>query len=85
MKPSLDLGVRHLEPLGQRRPLRGREVLLLVEALLQLADLDTAERGSGLLALRRGSVLVRVANAAACEGERTCRKKEEEEMNFTTK
>ena len=75
LKPCLDLRVGHLEPLGERGALRGGQVLLLVEALLQLADLDAAERGARLLALGRGAVLVRVADATTGKGERTWRKK----------
>ena len=46
-----------------------------MEPLLQLADLDAAERGARLLALGRGAVLVRVADATTGKGERTWRKK----------
>ena len=62
LKPGLDLRVRHLEVLGEGRPLRGCEVLLLVEALLQLADLDPAEGRPWLLSLRRRPVLVGVSD-----------------------
>ena len=39
LEPGLDLGVGHLEVLGQGGPLSGGEVLLLVETLLELTDL----------------------------------------------
>ena len=60
LEPRLDLSVRHLEALRHGRPLGGGEVLLLVEALLQLADLDPAEGRPRLLPLGRRPVLVGV-------------------------
>lgn len=60
LKPGLDLGVGHLERLGERRPLGRGQVLLPVETLLQLADLHPREGGAGLLALGRSAVLVGV-------------------------
>ena len=52
LEPCLDLRVGHLEVLGEAGPLGGGEVLLLVEPLLQLADLDPRERRPRLLPLR---------------------------------
>ena len=43
LEPRLDLRVGHLEVLGERGPLCGREILLLVEAFLELTDLDARE------------------------------------------
>ena len=40
LEPGLDLRVRHLQVLGQRRPLRRRKILLLVKTLLKLANLN---------------------------------------------
>ena len=70
LKPGLHLRVRHLEVFGQGGPLRGGQVLLLVEPFLKLADLDARKGGSRLLALGRGAVLVGVTNSAAGQGER---------------
>lgn len=69
LKPGLDLSVRHLQGLGQRGALSGRQVLLPMEALLQLADLDPAEGGAGLFPFWRRPVLVRVADTTG-HGER---------------
>jgi len=62
LEPGLDLRVRHLQALGEARALRGREVLLPVEALLQLADLHARERRAGLFPFRGSSVLIRVTD-----------------------
>ncbi len=43
LEPRLDLGIRHFEVLGEGGALGRGKVFLLVEALLQLADLDTGE------------------------------------------
>ncbi|KAH3786611.1 hypothetical protein DPMN_164718 [Dreissena polymorpha] len=43
LKPRLNLGVRHLESLGQGAALRRRQVLLAVEALLKLEDLEAGK------------------------------------------
>ncbi len=71
LEPRLDLRVGHLEVLCERGPLGGGQVLLLVEALLQLADLDAGEGRARLLAFGRSPVLVRVADAAAAQRKRT--------------
>ena len=76
LKPGLDLRVRHLEVLGEGRPLGGGEVLLLVEALLQLADLDPAEGRPRLLPLGRRPVLVGVSDPPPCQREGPCKKEE---------
>ncbi|KAH3786618.1 hypothetical protein DPMN_164725 [Dreissena polymorpha] len=39
----LNLGVRHLESLGEGAALRRRQVLLAVEALLKLEDLEAGK------------------------------------------
>lgn len=62
LKPGLNLRVRHLQGLGQSGALGGRQVLLPMEALLQLADLHPAERGARFFPLGRRPVLVRVAD-----------------------
>ena len=85
MEPSLDLSVGHLEALGHGCPLRGGEVLLLVEALLQLADLDPAEGRPRLLPLGRRPVLVGVADPPGRHpggGRYPCRLGWEEDMLF---
>lgn len=64
LKPGLHLCVRHLQGLGQRGSLGRRQVLLPVEALLQLADLHPAEGGARLFPLGRRPVLVRVSDSA---------------------
>lgn len=64
LEPGLDLGVGHLELLGQGGPLCRGQVLLSVEALLQLHDLGARERRPGLLALGRRAVLVGMANTS---------------------
>jgi len=69
LEPGFDLSVCHLQGLGERGALRGREILLPVEALLQLADLHAAERRARLFPLWRSSVLVRVTDPS-CHGER---------------
>ena len=74
LKPRLHLRVRHLEALGHGRPLGGGEVLLLVKALLQLADLDPAEGRARLLPLGRRPVLVGVADPPPRQGEWTCKR-----------
>lgn len=68
--------VRHLELLGERGPLGRRQVLLLVEALLQLADLHPGEGGARLLPLRRRPVLVRVADSAGGHRRQTSTERE---------
>ena len=60
LEPSFDLGVSHLQGLGEGGPLGGRQVLLPMEALLQLTDLQPSERRPRLLLLRRRPVLVGV-------------------------
>ena len=77
LEPGLDLCVRHLQVLGQRRPLSGGEVLLLVEALLQLADLDPAEGRPRLLPLGRRPVLVGVPDPPPRQREGPCKKEED--------
>ena len=76
LEPGLDLGVRHLEALGHGRPLGGGEVLLLVEALLQLADLDPAEGRPRLLPLGRRPVLVGVSDPSPRQREGPCKNEE---------
>lgn len=69
LKPGLHLCVRHLQGLGQGGSLGRRQVLLPVEALLQLADLHPAEGRARLFPLGRRPVLVRVSDSAG-HGER---------------
>ena len=47
--PYLDLGLCHAERERQLRPLRARQVLGLLERLLQREDLLAAERGPRVL------------------------------------
>lgn len=63
LEPGLDLRVGHLQRLGQGGALGRRQVLLPVEALLQLADLHAAEGRARLFPLGRRAVLVRVTDA----------------------
>ena len=60
LKPRLDLSVCHLQGLGQGGALCRRQVLLPMKALLQLTDLDAAERRAWLFPLGWRTVLVRV-------------------------
>lgn len=69
LEPGFDLRVRHLQALGQGGPLGARQVLLPVEALLQLADLNSGEGRAGLFPLGRRPVLVRVSYPSG-DGER---------------
>ena len=64
LEPRLDLRVRHLQGLGEGGALRRRQVLLPVEALLELADLQARERRPRLLLFGGRAVLVRVTYAA---------------------
>lgn len=76
LEPGLHLCVRHLQGLGQGGSLGRRQVLLPVEALLQLADLHAAEGGARLFPLGRRPVLVGVSDSAG-HGERregSCRR-----------
>ena len=80
LEPGFDLRVRHLQALGQGGPLGARQVLLPVEALLQLADLNSGEGRAGLFPLGRRPVLVRVSYPPG-DGERhqsRCGSKERE-------
>lgn len=61
--PGLHLGVGHFEILGHGDALGRSEILLLVETLLQFANLLPGERGARLLPLGRRPVLVGVPNA----------------------
>lgn len=58
LEPGFDLGVCHLQGFGQSCPLGRGQVLLSVEAFLQLTDLQAGEGCPRFLLLRRGSVLV---------------------------
>lgn len=58
LEPRLHLGIGHLQSAGQCRSLRGRQILLLVEALLQLGHLDAREGCAWLFPLRRRAILV---------------------------
>lgn len=60
LEPGLDLRVGHLQGLGQGGALRRGQVLLAVEAFLQLTHLQAREGRARLLLLRRRPVLVRV-------------------------
>lgn len=64
LEPCFDLSIRHLQTLGERRPFRTRQVLLLVKPLLQLSYLEARERGAGLFPLRGRPVLVGVPDTA---------------------
>lgn len=61
LKPGFDLRVCHLQAFGQGCPLGAGQVLLPVEAFLQLADLHSGEGGPGLFSFWRRPVLVRVS------------------------
>jgi len=61
LEPGFDLCVGHLQTLGQGGPLGAGQVLLPVEALLQLADLNSGEGGAGLFPFGWCPVLVRVS------------------------
>lgn len=61
LEPGFDLCVRHLQALGQGGALGAGQVLLPVEALLQLADLNPGEGRAGLFPFGRSPVLVRVS------------------------
>lgn len=65
LKPGLDLCVCHLQGLCQGGALGRRQVLLPVEAFLQLADLHPAEGGARLFPLGWRPVLIRVADTAS--------------------
>lgn len=80
LKPGLDLCVCHLQGLCQGGTLGWRQVLLPVEAFLQLADLHPAEGGARFFPLGRRPVLIRVANTAGHrEGwQGGCRRQEED-------
>ena len=58
LEPSFDLGVCHLQSLGEGGSLGRRQIFLPVKAFLQLADLQPCERRPRFLLLRRRSVLV---------------------------
>lgn len=58
LEPGLHLRVGHLQSLGEGGSLRGRQVLLSVEAFLQLTDLQPSERSPRLFLLRGRPVLV---------------------------
>lgn len=62
LKPGFDLGVCHFESFSQSCSFSAGQVFLSVEALLQLTDLHSRERRTGLLSLRWCAVLVRVTN-----------------------
>ena len=61
LKPGFDLCVCHLQALRQSCPLGAGQVLLPVEAFLQLADLNSGKGSPGLFPFRRSPVLVRVS------------------------
>lgn len=58
LEPGFDLSVSHLQGFGEGGSLSRRQVLLSVEALLQLADLQPSEGCPRLLLLRWRPVLV---------------------------
>lgn len=62
LKPGLDLRVCHLQGLRQSGALGRCQVLLPMEAFLQLTDLHPAEGSARLFPLGRRPVLVRVAD-----------------------
>lgn len=62
LKPGFDLGVCHFESFSQSCSFSAGQVFLSVEALLQLTDLHSGERRTGLFSLRWCAVLVRVTN-----------------------
>ena len=64
LEPGLDLGVRHLELLGQRGAFGGGQVLLAVKPLLQLHDLSSGKGRPRLLPFWGCTVLVGVTNSS---------------------
>ena len=75
LEPSFDLSVGHLERLGKRRPLCGRQIFLFVKTFLQFCYLQASERCPRLLPLRRCSVLIRVSNSPR-NGESGCERQQ---------
>lgn len=64
LEPGFDLRVSHFERLGQGGAFGRGQVLLAVEALLQLADLQACERRARLLLLGGCPVLIGVTYTA---------------------
>lgn len=64
LEPGFDLRVGHFESLGQGGALGRGQVLLAVEALLQLADLQAREGRARLLLLGGRPILIGVTYTA---------------------
>jgi len=65
LKPSFNLSISHFQRLGERSALRTGQIFLPMKSFLQLANLNPAERGSGLFLLWWRSVLVGMAHSSA--------------------